>query len=126
MRLALADAGVTAPEVAHVNAHGTSTLLNDLAEASALTALFGGTVPPVTAVKGSTGHLVGGSGAVEAVVALETLRNGLVPPVAGLRVRDPAITLDVVQDAARRVPAGYALSNSFGFGGVNTCLVLGP
>ena len=77
-------------------------------------------------VKGSTGHLVGGSGAVEAVVALQTLRHGLVPPVAGLRVRDPAIAIDVVQDAPRSVRAGYALSNSFGFGGVNTCLVLAP
>src|SRR5204863_6288789 len=102
MRLALADAGVEPREVSHVNAHGTGTVLNDLAEATALVALFDGEVPPVTAVKGTTGHMIGGSGAVEAVVALQSLRTGLVPPVAGLREVDPAIQLDVVRKEPRR------------------------
>jgi 3-oxoacyl-[acyl-carrier-protein] synthase II len=124
MTLALADAGVPLGDVAHVNAHGTSTVLNDSAEAAALKTLFGDSCPPVMAVKGSTGHMVGGSGAVEAIVSLISLRDRLVPPIAGLRTIDPEITIDLVQGVPRRATSGYALSNSFGFGGVNTALVL--
>ena len=124
MTLALADAGVQPSDVAHVNAHGTSTVLNDRAEAAALTALFAGSCPPVTAVKGSTGHMIAGSGAVEAIVSLMSLRHRLVPPVAGLRTIDPDVDLDVIQGTPRDGPPGYALSNSFGFGGANTALVL--
>ena len=124
MALALADAGVQPCDLAHVNAHGTSTVLNDRAEAAALTDLLGASCPPVTAVKGSTGHMIAGSGAVEAIVSLVSLRQRLVPPVAGLRTVDPGFDLDVVQRAPRQVPPGYALSNSFGFGGTNTALVL--
>jgi 3-oxoacyl-[acyl-carrier-protein] synthase II len=126
MSLALADAGVHAEDVTHVNAHGTSTVLNDLAEARALATLLGGHASPVTAVKGSTGHMIGASGAVEAIVALAAIRHGQVPPVAGLRTVDPACSVDVVHDRPRDVPPGPVLSNSFGFGGTNTVLVLGP
>jgi 3-oxoacyl-[acyl-carrier-protein] synthase II len=124
MELALADAGVQPGDVAHVNAHGTSTVLNDRAEAAALTALFAGSCPPVTAVKGATGHMIAGSGAVEAIVSLISLRHRLIPPVAGLRTIDPGFDLDVVQGTPREGPPGYVLSNSFGFGGANTALVL--
>jgi 3-oxoacyl-[acyl-carrier-protein] synthase II len=124
MALALADAGVQPGDIAHVNAHGTSTVLNDRAEAAALRILFGASCPPVMAVKGSTGHMVGGSGAVEAIMSVISLRDQLVPPVAGLRTIDPDFDLDIVQDAPRRGKRGYALSNSFGFGGANTALVL--
>jgi 3-oxoacyl-[acyl-carrier-protein] synthase II len=124
MAAALADAGVQPGDVAHVNAHGTSTVLNDRAEAAALRTLFGGSCPLVMAVKGSTGHMVGGSGAVEAIVSLISLRDRLVPPVAGLRTIDPDFDLDIVQNAPRQGRQGYALSNSFGFGGANTVLVL--
>jgi 3-oxoacyl-[acyl-carrier-protein] synthase II len=124
MALALADAGVQPRDLAHVNAHGTSTVLNDRAEAAALAALFDGACPPVTAVKGSTGHMIAGSGAVEAIVSLISLRHRVVPPVAGLRTVDPDFDLDVVQGTPREGPPGYALSNSFGFGGANTALVL--
>jgi len=124
MALALADAGVHPRDLGHVNAHGTSTVLNDRAEAAALGALFAGSCPPVTAVKGSTGHMIAGSGAVEAIVSLACLRYRLVPPVAGLRTIDPGLDVDVVQGSAREGPPGYALSNSFGFGGANTALVL--
>jgi 3-oxoacyl-[acyl-carrier-protein] synthase II len=124
MALALADAGVQPRDLAHVNAHGTSTVLNDRAEAAALAALFDGACPPVTAVKGSTGHMIAGSGAVEAIVSLISLRHRVVPPVAGLRTVDPDFDLDVVQVTPRDGPPGYALSNSFGFGGANTALVL--
>jgi 3-oxoacyl-[acyl-carrier-protein] synthase II len=124
MALALADAGVQPCDLGHVNAHGTSTVLNDRAEAAALMALFAGSCPPVTAVKGSTGHMIAGSGAVEAIVSLISLRHRLVPPVAGLRTVDPEFDLDLVQGTPRDAPPGYALSNSFGFGGANTALVL--
>ena len=125
MALALADAGVQPLDLAHVNAHGTSTVLNDRAEAAALTALFAaGSRPPVMAVKGSTGHMIAGSGAVEAIMSLVSLRHRLVPPVAGLRTVDPDFDLDIVQGTPRQAPPGYALSNSFGFGGTNTALVL--
>jgi 3-oxoacyl-[acyl-carrier-protein] synthase II len=124
MRLALADADVAPSEVSQVNAHGTGTVANDLAESAALVSLFPGGTPPVTATKGTTGHLVGASGAVEAVATLLSLRERAVPPVAGLRTVDPVVEADVVHGGLRCVPDGYALSCSFGFGGANTCLVL--
>jgi 3-oxoacyl-[acyl-carrier-protein] synthase II len=124
MELALADARVQPRDLAHVNAHGTSTVLNDRAEAAALTALFGESRPPVMAIKGSTGHMIAGSGAVEAIVSLISLRHRLIPPVAGLRTVDPDFGLDIVQGTPREGSPGYALSNSFGFGGANTALVL--
>jgi 3-oxoacyl-[acyl-carrier-protein] synthase II len=124
MRLALADADATCAEVNHINAHGTSTQLNDLSEAKALFALFGGNSPPVTANKGTTGHLIGGSGAVEAIMTLWSLRQEQVPPIAGLRTVDPAIEIDAVYGVPRKISAGYGLTNSFGFGGANTALLL--
>jgi 3-oxoacyl-[acyl-carrier-protein] synthase II len=126
MELALVDAGLAPADIAHVNAHGTSTALNDLAEAEALAQLFTGSSPPVTSIKGTTGHMIAGSGAVEAVVTLGSIGHGLVPHVSGLRTLDPAVSVDVVRAEARPVPSGPALSNSFGFGGANTVLVLGP
>jgi 3-oxoacyl-[acyl-carrier-protein] synthase II len=126
MLLALADADIEPADVNQVNAHGTSTVLNDRAEGAALTALFGTRCPPVTSVKGATGHMIAGSGAVEVIVTLESVRRGLVPPVAGLHTIDPDIAIDVVHGAPRVVPRGSALSCSFGFGGANTVLVVGP
>ena len=125
MRLALADAGVTIDDLSHVNAHGTSTVPGDSSEGMALSSLSGTTRVPLTAVKGTTGHLIAGSGAVEAIVALRSLQARLVPPVAGLRQIDSRIDLDIVRDVPRPIGLGPALSNSFGFGGMNTALVLG-
>ena len=82
MQLAIDDAGLTADDIGHVNAHGTSTALNDSAEAEAIRKVFGDSCPPVTSTKGVTGHLVGAAGAVEAIVALQAGRDGLVPPTA--------------------------------------------
>ncbi|MGZ4589419.1 MAG: beta-ketoacyl-[acyl-carrier-protein] synthase family protein [Actinomycetes bacterium] len=124
MQLALDDADVSAEDVNHVNAHGTSTRLNDLADARAVSRLFAPSPPAVTAVKGTTGHMIGGSGAVETIVTLWSLRHELVPPVAGLRAVDPAIDLDVVTGEPRKIGAGYGLTNSFGFGGANASLLL--
>ena len=126
MTAALADAGVGPEAVNHVNAHGTSTRLNDLAEAHALARLFAGTSPPVTATKGTTGHMIGGSGAVETIVTLMSLREGLVLPVAGLRQVDPEVELDVVTGDPRKIGSGFGLTSSFGFGGSNAVLVLSP
>ncbi len=126
MQEALADAGVDPAAVSHVNAHGTSTPLNDRAEAEALTKVFGAAALPVTSTKGVTGHLVGAAGAVEAVVALETARTGLVPPTANFAAGDPEVAIDVVAGSPRQVGPGPALSNSFGFGGHNASLLLLP
>jgi 3-oxoacyl-[acyl-carrier-protein] synthase II len=112
--------------VAHVNAHGTSTELNDRLEALALREVFGGDVPPVTGNKGAIGHLVGAAGAVEAVAAIRSLETGVVPPTANYETPDPEIDLDVVAGAAREIPAGPVLSNSFAFGGHNVTLILEP
>jgi 3-oxoacyl-[acyl-carrier-protein] synthase II len=126
MELALEDAGVTATDVAHVNAHGTSTPLNDLAEAEALEKLFGTPGPVVTSIKGVTGHSLGAAGAIEAVCCALTIDRGVIPPTVGLEDLDPEMHLDVVMGSPRALPPGVVLSNSFGFGGHNGCLVLAP
>lgn len=124
MGMALADAGVSAGDVVHVNAHGTGTQLNDLAEARAIAALFGPEAVPVTAPKGVTGHAIGAAGALETVIAARSIVAGLAPPTANLTRLDPRCELDVVAGAPRKLPAGPVLSNSFAFGGHNACLVL--
>ncbi len=126
MRAALADAGVSPGDVGSVNAHATGTVVGDLAEGRALDRLLRGRPVPVTAVKATTGHLVGGSGAVEAVLAALSASRGAVPPIAGLCRPDPAIPLDLVAGHARHVEPSPVLSTSFGFGGANACLVLEP
>jgi 3-oxoacyl-[acyl-carrier-protein] synthase II len=126
MRAALADAGLDPAEVAHVNAHGTSTELNDRLEALALHQVFDDAVPPVTSNKGAIGHLVGAAGAVEAVAAIRSLETGVVPPTANFENRDPEIDLDVVAGTPREVSPGPVVSNSFAFGGHNVTLVLEP
>ena len=123
MELALEDAGVGGVDIGHVNAHGTSTPLNDAAEAEALVKVFAGNPPPVTSTKGVTGHLIGAAGAVEAVAAILASRDGLVPPTANHERTDPAVTVDVVSGSPRAA-TGPVLSNSFGFGGHNATLVL--
>jgi 3-oxoacyl-[acyl-carrier-protein] synthase II len=126
MELALADAGVSADEIGHINAHGTSTPLNDLAEAQAIGKVFGTPGPPVTSTKGVTGHALGGAGAIEAVATTLAIDKRLIPPTAGYAVPDPEIPLDVVHGEARAWQPAPSLSNSFGFGGHNGCLVIGP
>jgi 3-oxoacyl-[acyl-carrier-protein] synthase II len=126
MQLALDDAGMQPADVAHVNAHGTSTPLNDAAEAEAIRKVFGDTPPPTTSTKGVTGHLIGAAGATEAVACLLAIVNGLVPPTANLEHIGDDIRLDVVAGSPRAVAPGPALSNSFGFGGHNASLILIP
>jgi 3-oxoacyl-[acyl-carrier-protein] synthase II len=124
MQLALDDAGLTTADIGHVNAHGTSTPLNDAAESEALHKVFGDNPPPVTSSKGVLGHMIGGAGAAEAVIALLSIGEGIVPPTANLERIGDDIGLDVVAGEARQIGSRPALSNSFGFGGHNATLVL--
>ena len=126
MELALDDAGLEPRDVAHINAHGTSTPLNDLAEARAINKVFGEPGPPVTSNKGVTGHSLGAAGAIEAVASALTIDHRLIPPTAGYEQLDPEIHLDVVHGEPRPWEPGPVLSNSFGFGGHNGCLVFTP
>ena len=127
MQLALHDADLAPGAIGHVNAHGTSTLLNDAAESQAIRKVFGDVSPPVTATKGVTGHLIGAAGAIEAIVALQAGREGLVPPIANHeRLGDDVAPIDAVAGAPRTIAPGPVLSNSFGFGGHNATLVLVP
>jgi len=123
MEIALADADITPDQVSHINAHGTSTPLNDLAESVAVRRVFGDSAPPVTSVKGHLGHSLSAAGALEGVVSVLTLRNQVIPPTAGTKNVDPAIGLDVVTGAPRPGNYDIVLSNSFGFGGHNGSVI---
>jgi 3-oxoacyl-[acyl-carrier-protein] synthase II len=132
IELALQDGGVSADDVSYVNAHGTSTPLNDAAETSALKRALGeGRAKriPISSTKSAVGHLLGAAGAVEAVATVETLMTGVIPPTLGYEVPDPELDLDYVPGEARPLlpPNGagrVAISNSFAFGGHNVTLVL--
>jgi 3-oxoacyl-[acyl-carrier-protein] synthase II len=132
IELALADAGVTPDEVAYVNAHGTSTQLNDSAETAALKRALGedrAKQIPVSSTKSSIGHLLGAAGAVEAVATIEALDTRVIPPTLGYEVPDPELDLDYVPGEARPLISAnggppVAISNSFAFGGHNVSLIL--
>ncbi len=126
MQQALDDSGLAAGDIGHVNAHGTSTDLNDLAEAQAINKVFGDDAPPVTSNKGVLGHMIGGAGAAEAVAAMLSIRDGIVPPTANFQKPGEDITLDIVAGAVREIGPQPVISNSFGFGGHNASLVLTP
>jgi 3-oxoacyl-[acyl-carrier-protein] synthase II len=127
VRRALAAAQVTPDEIDWINAHGTGTPLNDPAETAAIKQVFGGRgdAPPMSSCKGGVGHAVAAAGAVEAILSLLAMRDGIVPPTLNLRRPDPACDLDHVPRFARDGEVRTVLSNSFGFGGVNCSLVLG-
>ena len=129
MQLAMDDAGITPDQVKHINAHGTSTDKNDAAEAEAVAKVFGtdDSGPLVTSTKGITGHALGAAGALEAVAVLLAMQHGKVPPTAGLTERDPELpAINIVEGGPADWEPGPSLSNSFGFGGHNGTLVLGP
>lgn len=118
-------AGLTPTDIDHVNAHATGTKLGDLAEARAIKYAFGDHTPAVYAPKAALGHPLGAAGAVESVLAVQALRDGVVPPTLNLKDLDPEIDLDVVAGGPRRADYRYAVSNSFGLGGNNVALVFG-
>ncbi|HSW57105.1 MAG TPA: beta-ketoacyl-ACP synthase II [Dehalococcoidales bacterium] len=127
MQKAIKDAGLTENEIDCINAHGTSTISNDLTETRAIKRVFGDRAfrIPVSANKSMLGHLWGAAGAVEAAISVLTLARNVIPPTINYEVADPECNLDYVPDKARNQSVNYVLSNSFGFGGTNACLVFG-
>lgn len=125
MRLALDDAGLQPSDITYVNAHGTSTPLNDAAEAAAVAAVFPHG-PAVTSIKGVTGHALGAAGALEAASVLLSFQHRLIPPTAGTTDLDEDVSIDVVLGGARSWEPGPTISNNFGFGGHNGSIILAP
>lgn len=122
---ALKDAGVHASDVDYINAHGTSTKMNDLSETNAIKAVFGDRTSslPVSSTKGQTGHLIAAAGALEAVLSVKAIEQSQIPKTANLTNPDPECDLDYVVDGPRHKSLGVVLSDSFGFGGSNSCLL---
>jgi 3-oxoacyl-[acyl-carrier-protein] synthase II len=123
---ALAESGLTPADIKQVNAHGTSTPLNDAAEAAALSHVFGDRSVPVVSTKGITGHALGAAGALEAAAALLSMEHCLIPPTANTVNLDPAMTIDLVHGTGRTWEPGPVLSTNFGFGGHNGAVVIAP
>jgi 3-oxoacyl-[acyl-carrier-protein] synthase II len=124
MRQALADAGLNPLDVGYINAHGTSTKVNDAVESLAIHNVFGSAAPPVSSIKSMIGHLIAGAGAVELIACVEAIRQGLLPPTIHYETPDPECNLDYIANRARECRIRHALSNSFGFGGQDVSLVV--
>lgn len=126
IRLALDDAGLSPGDIAQVNAHGTSTPLNDAAEAEAIATVFGDAPPPMTSTKGVTGHALGAAGALEAAASLLSMEHGAIPPTANTTEVIGDFKIDLVTGSPRPWTPGPVLSNNFGFGGHNGSVIFGP
>mgnify|MGYP001824292588 FL=1 len=127
LRAALADSHLEPTDIAQVNAHGTSTPLNDRAEAEAIVDVFGLPGPPVTSIKGVTGHSLGAAGALEAIASVLSIQHRVIPPTVGTTELDPELPpIDLVVGQGREWEPGPVVSNSFGFGGHNGCAVFAP
>jgi len=126
MRAALSDAVLAPADIGYINAHGTSTLINDVVETTAIKEVFGEEAYriPVSSTKSMTGHLIAAAGAIELIACLLVLRHGVIPPTINQERSDPGCDLDYVPNAAREHAVAAALSNSFGFGGQNICLIV--
>jgi 3-oxoacyl-[acyl-carrier-protein] synthase II len=126
MRWALDDAGIPPHEIDYINAHGTSTPLNDPTETRAIKAVFGKHAYKlaISSTKSMIGHAMGASGTLEAIASVLTITHDLIPPTINYSTPDPECDLDYVPNNARYQPVRYALSNSFGLGGQNACLIL--
>ena len=126
MRMALNKAGLTPADIDYVNAHGTSTPMNDRVETIAIKTVFGDQAyrVPISSTKSMTGHLIGAAGALEAAVCIMAIQNGVIPPTINQMTRSPECDLDYVPNVARQVKVTTALSNTFGFGGHNSVLIL--
>jgi 3-oxoacyl-(acyl-carrier-protein) synthase len=126
MKNALAYAAMSPGDIDYINAHGTSTKLNDLSENKAIRTVFGDYAEKlaISSTKSMTGHLLGAAGGVEAIFTALTIHEGLIPPTINYETADPECDLDYVPNVARRMPVRAAMSNSFGFGGTNACLIM--
>jgi len=126
MQAAIDSAGIDCAAIDYINAHGTSTPLNDLYETRAIKAVFGDLAPtvPVSSTKSMTGHLLGGAGGIETAFTVLAVKNGMIPPTINLENPDDECDLDYVPKVARKADITYAMSNSFGFGGTNASLVV--
>jgi 3-oxoacyl-[acyl-carrier-protein] synthase II len=126
MKWAIADAGLTPGQIDYINAHGTSTPLNDLTETRAIKAVFGDYAYKVaiSSIKSMLGHAMGASGALETIASAMTIYEGIIPPTINYETPDPELDLDFVPNVARKQAINIALSNSFGLGGQNACVVL--
>ena len=126
MQRALARAGMQPSDIGYINAHGTSTMLGDKAETLAIKAVFGGreSAPPVSATKSATGHLMGAGGLTEAIASIKAIQDGTLPPTLHLDTPDPDCDLDYVPNTARKADISAAMSNSLGFGGQNSSIIL--
>jgi 3-oxoacyl-(acyl-carrier-protein) synthase len=127
MKWALEDAGVTPDRIDYINAHATSTLLGDTAETYAIKSLFGERAYniPINSTKSMIGHSLGAAGAIEALACIKSIETGIIHPTINYQYPDPTCDLDYVPNQPRYQPVNIALSNSFGLGGQNSCLVLG-
>jgi 3-oxoacyl-[acyl-carrier-protein] synthase II len=125
MKATLKDAGVEPGEINYINAHGTSTKYGDELETAAIKTVFGEHAYKlcVSSTKSMTGHLLGAAGGVEAIFSILSIYNGIIPPTMNLEKPDPECDLDYVPNRARQTDVEYAMSNSFGFGGTNACLI---
>ncbi|CAN5471243.1 beta-ketoacyl-ACP synthase II [soil metagenome] len=124
MKMALRTAKLTPSDIGYINAHGTSTHFNDKLETEAIKRTFGANVPPVSSTKSMIGHTLGAAGAIEALVCLLAMRDGILPPTINYETPDPECDLDYVPNVARKADVKYSLSNSFGFGGHNVSLIV--
>ena len=126
MGLALKDAGMRPQDIGYINAHGTSTRLNDKSETAAVKMVFGDAAyrVPISSTKSMTGHLLGASGALEAVICTRVLGTELLPPTINYDTPDPECDLDYVPNHARKAKPEHVMSNSFGFGGHNATLIM--
>src|SRR5262245_21488945 len=126
MRNALEDAGLNPGQIDYINAHGTSTPAGDKAETVAIKLVFGDHAKKlaVSSTKSMTGHLLGAAGGLETAICALAVRDQVMPPTINYDEPDPECDLDYVPNEARRAPIQYALSNSFGFGGTNGCLIV--
>ena len=124
--MALDSAGVAPEEISYINAHGTSTPLNDQMETRAIKEVFGGAAfdIPISSTKSMTGHLLGAAGAIEAIACVKAIGEGVVPPTINYREKDPELDLDFVTEGARKSCVEYAMSNNFGFGGHNGSIII--
>jgi len=126
MSFALANAGISPDQIDYINAHGTSTQLNDLSETIAIKTVFSDRAYkiPISGTKSMTGHLLGAAGSTEAIFTILTMRDGIIPSTINLESPDPQCDLDYVPNESREKDVKIAMSNSFGFGGTNAVLIL--